>query len=674
MLRIIASCMAGILLAMPASAQPDWDLSGMAAPLPERIDFEPAPDFVQPVTAPTPEDAEFEAYSGVQYLLVDDQQDMRGEEPVLYYRMVMEALNVSGVEVMANFDIGFDPAWETIAFNHVRVIRDGEVLDRQDAIQIDIVRQESDADRLMFNGRATALIRINDLRVGDVLDYAYTRRGKNPAYGEEYFRVYGLGWTVPVERRNLRSVWSRGDVEFWDQTGGDVTIARSREGRSDVFSLEPVPIGPINLETGTPSWVQQYPLLRISTFEDWNAVADWGRPLYRVERSDAVAEIAARISAEHDDPADQLVAALRFVQDEIRYLALTYGEGSFVPVAPDQTLQTRFGDCKAKTMLLLALAEALGIEADPALVSLGAGPGLDQQFPSPGAFDHIIVRARLNGQDYWLDPTASFRGGRLDVLEQADYGFALPLDRSGDGLVPMAVETPSSEPTLVVNEIIDIGEGRDAPATLTAHTVFTRGAADAMRRSIASRGRPGLQRDYLDFYNRYFGPSRHVEDMQIEDDREANRIVITEHVELADPYEDGEEDGAYAFAFVAHGVDALVNTESERRRNTPLAISYPIHSRHVIDLRLTNGGAGWDLEDQDETIENPGFRLRHRTWHRGAGYRMQFDLESLSRSVEADAAPEVLREHQDFRELVYYGFDLWNEAPDAEEAAPDAVP
>lgn len=85
-------------------------------------------------------------------------------------------------------------------------------------------------------------------------------------------------------------------------------------------------------------------------------------------------------------------------------------------------------------------------------------------------------------------------------------------------------------------------------------------------------------------------------------------------------------------------------------------------------------GAGWDLEDQDETIENPGFRLRHRTWHRGAGYRMQFDLESLSRSVEADAAPEVLREHQDFRELVYYGFDLWNEDPDAEEAAPDAVP
>jgi len=255
-------------------------------------------------------------------------------------------------------------------------------------------------------------------------------------------------------------VWWRGVVEFWGRAGGEVTSERWREGRSDVCSLDPVAVEPINLETGTPSWVQQYPLLRISTFEDWNAVADWGRPLYRVERSDAVAEIAARISAEHDDPADQLVAALRYVQDEIRYLALTYGEGSFVPVAPDQTLQTRVGDCKAKTMLLLALAEALGIEADPALVSLSAGPGLDQQFPSPGAFDHIIVRARLNGQDYWLDPTASFQGGRLDVLEQADYGFALPLDRSGDGLVPMAVVAPSAGPTLVVNEIIDIGQGR----------------------------------------------------------------------------------------------------------------------------------------------------------------------------------------------------------------------
>ena len=678
MLRIIASCVACVLLAMPAGAQTEWDLSGTAAPLPESIAFGPVPDFVVPLTAPAPEEAEFEAYSGVQYLLLDDQHDMRGDVPVRYYRVVMEALNVSGVEVMANFDIGFDPAWETVEFNHVHVIRDGEILDRQDDIQVDIVRQESDADRLMFNGRATALVRVNDLRVGDVLDYAITTRGKNPAYGEHYFRVYGLGWTVPVEQRHVRSIWTRGDVGFWDQTGDGVAVERERDGRNEIFSLAPSPMDPVNLETGTPNWVVQFPLLRISTFSDWDAVADWGRPLYRVEESEAVAAIAARIAAEHDTPADRLVAALRFVQDEIRYLALTYGEGSFVPVPPDRTLQTRFGDCKAKTMLLLALADALGIEADPALVSLSMGPGVDQLFPSPGAFDHIIVRARLNGQDYWLDPTASYQGGSLDVLEQADYGFALPLDTSGHGLVSMTRDERPSEPSYVVNEIIDIGEGRDAPATLTATSVFTRGSADAMRRSIATRGRPGLQRDYLDFYNRYFGSSQYLQDMTIVDDREANRIVITEHVELADPYEDGDDAEAYSFAFVAHGVEALVNSDSERRRHTPLAVSHPVHARHIIDLRLTNGGLGWELEDMDETIENAGFRFRHRTWHRGAGYRMQYDMESLARSVSPEAAPEVLREHEDAREALFYGFDLWTdlevEAPLPEGKSPPRRP
>ena len=45
-------------------------------------------------------------------------------------------------------------------------------------------------------------------------------------------------------------------------------------------------------------------------------------------------------------------------------------------------MERRFGDCKDKTLLLLSLLDALGIEAYPALVNTDVQRGIRQQAPS----------------------------------------------------------------------------------------------------------------------------------------------------------------------------------------------------------------------------------------------------------------------------------------------------
>lgn len=56
--------------------------------------------------------------------------------------------------------------------------------------------------------------------------------------------------------------------------------------------------------------------------------------------------------------------------------------------------------------MLLELLDALGIEADPVLVSNGTSTdGLDARLPNPGHFHHVLVRARIAGEEYWLDGT-----------------------------------------------------------------------------------------------------------------------------------------------------------------------------------------------------------------------------------------------------------------------------
>src|SRR6202012_176033 len=82
-------------------------------------------------------------------------------------------------------------------------------------------------------------------------------------------------------------------------------------------------------------------------------------------------------------------------------------DGGYVPAAADQTWKRRYGDCKGKTALLLALLHGLGIEAEPVLVNSRMGDMLADSLPQLGAFDHVLVRAHINGHVYWLDGTHS---------------------------------------------------------------------------------------------------------------------------------------------------------------------------------------------------------------------------------------------------------------------------
>src|SRR5690606_9998497 len=126
-----------------------------------------------------------------------------------------------------------------------------------------------------------------------------------------------------------------------------------------------------------------------STLADWPAVARWARPLYPARFTDRVLarELAARLRLDAADPQGSMERAIAFVQGEIRYTAIDMGSNSFAPNPPETTLDRRFGDCKDKTTLLVALLAEAGIDAEPVLVNTFARAAVKDRLPSPLAFD-----------------------------------------------------------------------------------------------------------------------------------------------------------------------------------------------------------------------------------------------------------------------------------------------
>lgn len=138
------------------------------------------------------------------------------------------------------------------------------------------------------------------------------------------------------------------------------------------------------------------------------AFVRWMRSLYdRAGQLGAKGQALARsLVAGLDSDRARARAIYDFVRREVRYIADVRGEGAVTPRPADTILERRWGDCKDKTNLIIALARQVGLTVDPVLVATMERPPM-QGAVHPGMFDHAIASVRLGDERVFMDPTAT---------------------------------------------------------------------------------------------------------------------------------------------------------------------------------------------------------------------------------------------------------------------------
>jgi hypothetical protein len=59
----------------------------------------------------------------------------------------------------------------------------------------------------LYDGSFTAQHQLEDIRVGDTIEYAYTIDGSNPVLKGKYFDAFATEWTAPVGRAITRIIY-----------------------------------------------------------------------------------------------------------------------------------------------------------------------------------------------------------------------------------------------------------------------------------------------------------------------------------------------------------------------------------------------------------------------------------------------------------------------------------
>jgi hypothetical protein len=175
----------------------------------------------------------------------------------------------------------------------------------------------------------------------------------------------------------------------------------------------------------------------------WNGIASWSHGLFRERMAPVppVADEAKAVVAGVAEPEEKVRRLYEFLQQRVRYVAIELGIGGWQPHANGQVLAQRYGDCKDKATLLIAMMRAVGLTGLPALIRTRDAGLLERDFPHL-AFNHVIVAVPRADGYFFLDPTAEETPyGDLPWVDQGVPILVVKEDGQGD-----LVETPLASP------------------------------------------------------------------------------------------------------------------------------------------------------------------------------------------------------------------------------------
>lgn len=446
-------------------------------------------------------------------VFLDIQQRIEGSTVWTYTDTAFRLDTPEALSQSSNITLAWSPDKGDLVIHRLTILRDGSEIDAMaDGRKFIVLRREQQLERRELSGVLTATMAVEGLRVGDTLRLQVSISASDAALGGRAQAVQLLvAEPVRIPSAAYSLSWPADEPVKWKIFADKVNATPARQGNfMELPVAMPIP-KQAEFPDDAPKRYYKPPVVEVSTFKDWADVAQVMAPLYEKaallpEGSEIAAEVAA-IRRSTDDPLRRATLALQLVQDKIRYLAIGMDGGNYIPQSPARTWELRYGDCKAKTLLLLSILKALDITAEPVLAHTVLGDLVPLRVPSALAFNHVLVRATVGQDTLWLDGTKL--GTRLaDIRDTPMFGYVLPVRASGAELIKINPKSPA-RPSVDLLLEIDESTSVDLPSVITLDLVVRGDIASAL--TLASSQLPEKEnREFTDsMIQRFVGEAQY---------------------------------------------------------------------------------------------------------------------------------------------------------------------
>src|SRR5438309_3313658 len=325
--------------------------------------YKPAPTWVIPT--PMPDQAKL-AKDAAPVLLYDTQERIEGGRVFSYVDTATRIASPEMLSQLTTITIPWVPDNGELIIHELSIQRGDKRIDLlAQGQKFTVLRREQTLEQRELTGILTATLPLEGLQVGDVVRMRLTQTSKDEALsGRIQSEIAIVAAPAQVGYAHLRVSWPASAPPKWKLHASGLTVEPVTRGGYTELSIDLPAAKQPEMPADAPPRFRHPPMLELSTFSSWADVSKVMAPLYATDGALApgsalAAEVAAIMKAD-PTPLGRAERALELVQDKIRYLAVGMNGGNYVPQKPARTWEVRYGDCKAKTLLLLTLLRAMG--------------------------------------------------------------------------------------------------------------------------------------------------------------------------------------------------------------------------------------------------------------------------------------------------------------------------
>jgi hypothetical protein len=190
-------------------------------------------------------------------------------------------------------------------------------------------------------------------------------------------------------------------------------------------------------------------------FSNWKEMGTWysGLESGRLEPSPEIKQKASALTSSLPSTLEKMQAIAKFVQHDIRYVAIELGIGGWQPHPAKDVFVNRYGDCKDKAGLMRSMLHEIGVESYHVAINTSRG-SIVPETPAHRGFNHAIIAVKVPegvtspslvaiaqhptlGKILFFDPTDDLTPfGQISGGLQANWGMLVTRDGGELVLLP----------------------------------------------------------------------------------------------------------------------------------------------------------------------------------------------------------------------------------------------
>ncbi|SEA82768.1 Transglutaminase-like enzyme, putative cysteine protease [Chitinophaga terrae (ex Kim and Jung 2007)] len=591
---------------------------------------------------------------GYYLLLLEEQRDE--EKHATYYHYIRQIVSETGIQNGSEISVDYDPQYEKLVFHSILIHRDGQVINRLASSSFKQLQKEQDLSRFIYSGIYTAYSILEDIRKGDQIEYSYSIIGDNPIFnGKTDHRIYFVAYEPILNYYKNLIIPAGRNISFKKFNKASDPVKRMINNRT-VYEWNSVSIREPENYSYLPSWYNSYNYIQVSEYQNWQEVARWAEKVNSNYTPGPLLlqKISTLKQAAKGDTAKYLLQALRFVQDDIRYMGIEMGEYSHKPNSPDKVLTQRFGDCKDKALLLCTMLRHYGINARIAYVNTEAKGKVKEMLPGPGAFNHVIVQVNFRNKVYWLDGTVSLQRGSLDDLCEPDFQVALVASDTTTRLTPIVITNRGS---VNIKETFTLPDQQYKEGHLAVVTDFNKQNADDQRAELAGVSVESKDESFLNYYQKLYGDVKIKDSLTIQDTvGQKNTLRITESYTINNPWKRDSTTGKLLFTVTAQSFYDILSNISRADRQVPVTLRFPYTLNYKI---VVNTPIDWTIDESPVHIQTDYYVFDYTIEKNKQQFTLNYHYETLSDHIPLAFIPTYFGDLKRMKELS--SMDLsWN--------------